>query len=62
MLNWTVSYIINCVQDWNWIIYYTYDLQNILQYSVFFDYDWLIATVINAMFLRSNSLCMLLNS
>jgi hypothetical protein len=39
VLNWTVWYIINCVcaHNWNWIIYFTHDLQNILYYSVIFD-------------------------
>jgi hypothetical protein len=32
-----VWYIINCAQNWNLIIYFTYDLQNILNYSVVFD-------------------------
>jgi hypothetical protein len=36
VLNRTVWYIINCAQDWNWIIYFTHDLQNILYYSVVF--------------------------
>ena len=37
VLNRTVWYIINCAQDWNGIIYFTHDLQNILYYSVVFD-------------------------
>jgi hypothetical protein len=27
-------YIINCAQDWNWIIHSTHDFQTILYYSV----------------------------
>jgi hypothetical protein len=37
VLNRTVWYIISCAHDWNCIIYFTHDLQNILYYSVFFD-------------------------
>ena len=37
VLNRTVWYIINCAQNWNLIIYFTHDLQNILNYSVVFD-------------------------
>jgi hypothetical protein len=32
-----VWYIINCAQNWNWIIYFTHDLQDILNYSMVFD-------------------------
>jgi hypothetical protein len=60
VLNRTVCYIINCAQDWNWIIYFTHDLQNILYYySVVFDI-WLTSLLHNAC--SPNSLCMLLNS
>jgi hypothetical protein len=59
-LNRTVWYIfINWAQDWNWIIYFTQDLQNILYYSVLFDI-WLTLCYSNAC--SSISLCMLLNS
>jgi hypothetical protein len=37
VLNRTVWYIINCAQNWNWIIYFTHDLQDILNYSMVFD-------------------------
>jgi hypothetical protein len=61
VLTRTVWYIIDCAQDWNWIIYFTQDLQNIPYYSTIqwsSIYDWLIDTVMRS----SNSLCMLLNS
>jgi hypothetical protein len=32
----TVCYIINCAKDWNGIIHFTCDLQNILYWSVVF--------------------------
>jgi hypothetical protein len=59
VLNRTVWYIINCAQDWNWIIYFIHDLQNILNFSVVFDI-WLNLCYSDAC--SSNSLCMLLNS
>ena len=37
VLNRTVWYIINCAQNWNLIIYFTHDLQNILNYSLVFN-------------------------
>jgi hypothetical protein len=48
VLNRTVWYIINCALDWNWIIYFTHDLQNIL-YTIQWSsiYDWLFATVMH---------------
>jgi hypothetical protein len=58
IINRTVWYII-ILQDWNWIIYFTHDLQNILYYSVVFDI-WFTLCYSNAC--SSNSLCMLLNS
>jgi hypothetical protein len=51
VLNWTAWYIINCAQDWNWIVYFTHDLQNILYYSVIFDI-WLISLLLEYVFLK----------
>jgi hypothetical protein len=53
VLNRTVWYIINCGQYWNWTIYITHYLQNILYYSVVFDI-WLTLWYSNAC--SSNSL------
>jgi hypothetical protein len=60
VLYWTVWYVINCAQDWNWIIHFTHDLHNILYCSVVFDV-WLTSLLQYCMFLEY-SLCMLLVS
>jgi hypothetical protein len=60
VLNWTVWYIINCAQDWNWIgntSLMTFKTFSIIQW--FSIYDWPLCYRNTC---SSNSLCKLLNS